>query len=54
MLEHIMCYIKDIHIILVQYFNQSLDYNSCNVKLPFKLLLIILSYIMALQNLSQL
>lgn len=47
MLEHIMCCIRDIHIILEQYFNLSLDYNNYNVKRPFKLLLIILSYIMA-------
>lgn len=44
MLEQIMCYIKDIRIILEQCFNLLLDYNNYNVKQPFKLLLIILSY----------
>ena len=38
--------LKVIHIILEQYFNLLLDYNNYNVKQPFKLLLIILSYIM--------
>lgn len=46
MLEQLMCYIKDIHIVLEQCFNLSLGYNNYNVKQPFKLLLIILSYIM--------
>lgn len=47
MLEQIMYYIKDIRIILEQYFNLLLGYSNYNVKRPFKLLLIILSYIMA-------